>query len=94
MCALVVKDLQSAIQKLDSRVKVLEVTASAGPRPVPSAAPAPKPTPSKAQVQDDEDDGVDLFASDSEVIKCFRTLTLLQVFAKHLSVLKFCQSLG
>ncbi|XP_049811483.1 probable elongation factor 1-delta isoform X1 [Schistocerca nitens] len=56
-----VKDLQAVIKQLDSRVKVLETNSN---KPSQSTTVAPAPTQEKTV--DDNDDGVDLFGSDSE----------------------------
>ncbi|XP_077127499.1 elongation factor 1-delta isoform X3 [Ranitomeya variabilis] len=74
----VVRDLQSAISKLESRISTLEKSATStasaplpppvcklsAPRPAPACPPAAAPQP-KAE-EDDDDDDIDLFGSDEE----------------------------
>lgn len=58
----ITSDLQSAIDRLDDRIKTLEVSgAKQSSAPVQAEAPA-----SKAAVADDSDDDLDLFGSDDE----------------------------
>ncbi|XP_049782773.1 elongation factor 1-delta-like isoform X5 [Schistocerca cancellata] len=56
-----VKDLQAVIKQLDSRVKVLETNSNK-----PSHTTTVAPAPTQEKTVDDNDDGVDLFGSDSE----------------------------
>ncbi|CAJ0928826.1 unnamed protein product [Ranitomeya imitator] len=73
----VVRDLQSAISKLESRVSTLEKSATSkasaplhppvcklpAPRPAPACPPAAAP---QSKAEEDEDDDIDLFGSDDE----------------------------
>ncbi|KAG9468407.1 hypothetical protein GDO78_022813 [Eleutherodactylus coqui] len=74
---LVVKDLHSAISKLEQRIATLEKSATSKvsaphapavcklPAPTPTRQPAAAPQP-KAEEDDDDDDDIDLFGSDEE----------------------------
>ncbi|XP_040208091.1 uncharacterized protein LOC120939798 isoform X4 [Rana temporaria] len=75
----VVKDLQLAISKLESRIGVLEKNATSEkveikfpilcelPVPEPNRACPPRPAPElKKEVEEDDDDDIDLFGSDDE----------------------------
>ncbi|KAM4028851.1 elongation factor 1-delta isoform 2-T2 [Anomaloglossus baeobatrachus] len=74
----VVRDLQSAISKLESRISTLEKSATSkapAPQPAPVCKlPAPSPAPARPPAaapqpkteEDDDDDDIDLFGSDEE----------------------------
>ncbi|MEE6462956.1 hypothetical protein FKM82_005712 [Ascaphus truei] len=69
----VVKDLQLAISKLESRLTTVEKSATSAHAPTPkSAAPVPKVqvTPAAAAPDEDDDDDIDLFGSDEEEEDC------------------------
>ncbi|XP_067008610.2 elongation factor 1-delta isoform X2 [Anabrus simplex] len=65
-----VSDLQAVVKQLENRLKVLEVECKKSSPSVPCGAPTPASTPSstpiKKETAEDDDDGVDLFASDSD----------------------------
>lgn len=61
-----IKDLTDIVRKLNDRIAVLEKSGNTSVTKQAAAAPSHKAPASKPKV-DDDDDGVDLFGSDSEV---------------------------